>query len=542
MQFPFVEGIFIIVTVKFPVQYPLRAMNDAVHPPRVSDLLIIDPQPAGLTLLARALAAGGCSVRSFQDDRSALDAIEAAPPDIILLDVRPPNLDGFQICQRLKNHPLTCDIPIICISELHGPNYELRAFEAGAVDYIVKPLQASQVQARIRNHLRPVELHRQLKAQNALLQQEISERRRIQDNLAVQAEELSALYRMGLLITSGLDLSHILDTLQQQLSTLIPIDVFYMALYDADNDQLHLPAYFERNANGRLAPDENVPAFTARPSGFAAYILQSRQMLYVPDAQDPAAELPIQPVHLGGSESRAYLGLPLIWQNNVIGLLSVQSYRPNTYTPDHIRLIQAVAVQAAIAVQNVRLYQEAQEAAKKVEATNLELNNALIELERLATTDKLTGAYNRRKFDEILNQEIKRALRLFTPLSVILFDIDHFKDVNDLFGHITGDRVLADVAQVVKNSIRCSDTLTRWGGEEFLVLCPGNNLAQSLEMAERLRVIIEQTSFPIANGITISLGVSEFQTGDTPDRFIMRADNALYHAKNNGRNCVGLAN
>jgi two-component system, cell cycle response regulator len=505
------------------------------------DILIVDDTPANLHLLARLLSDAGYRVRPFTRGEAALAAIQALPPDIILVDALMPEMDGYAVCSQLKADPHTRDIPIIFLSALNETENKIRAFETGAVDYITKPFQIPEVLARIRNQLQIGELQRQYQQQNARLQEEINERRRAQESLIHQAEEISTLYRLSLLITSGLDFSYVLDTLHDQLCKLMPIDVFYLALYNAETDMIHIPVYFERDDCGRLSPDATVPAFTARPTGFAAHILRTCQMLHVADTLDPNSELPAQPVHLGGVFSRSYLGIPLMWKDQIIGLLSVQSYQTNAYTSDHIRLIQAIAVQSAIAIQNVHLYEEAQTAREVVESTNQELQKALIELEQLATTDKLTGAYNRRKFDEIVNAEIKRALRFSSPLSLIMFDIDHFKTVNDSFGHHTGDKVLVEVVRLVVNSIRSSDTLTRWGGEEFLVLSPGNNLEQTLEMAERLRQIIDRSSFPSVTGVTISLGVCEFCPGDTPDQLINRADNALYRAKNDGRNCVSLA-
>ena len=506
-----------------------------------ADILIVDDTPANLHLLSSLLSNAGYRVRPFPSGASALAAIQASPPDLILLDVLMPEMDGYTVSDQLKADPRTCEIPVIFLSALSDTENKLRAFETGAVDYITKPFQIPEVLARIRNHLQISELQHQYKQQNALLQQEISERRRAQEGLIHQAEELSTHYRLSLLITSGLEFSHILDTLHRQLSALMPIDVFYLALYQAETDTIHIPVYFERNAEGKLVAETNVPAITSRPTGFAAHIIRTGQMLHIVDTLDVTVAMPTQPVHLGGLFSRSYLGIPLLWQNQVIGLLSVQSFKPHAYTPDHIRLFQAVAVQSSIAIQNVHLYEEAQAARKAVEASNQELQKALIELERLATTDKLTGAYNRRKFDEIIGVEIQRALRFSTPLSLIMFDIDHFKTVNDLYGHHTGDKILVEVVRLVSDTIRSFDTLTRWGGEEFLLLSPDNNLTQAKEMAERLRQIIAEAYFPSVEHITVSLGVSKFYAGDTPDQLINRTDQAMYSAKRNGRNCVCAA-
>ena len=159
-------------------------------------------------------------------------------------------------------------------------------------------------------------------------------------------------------------------------------------------------------------------------------------------------------------------------------------------------------------------------------------------LQQLATTDPLTGICNRRCFDETLEREVNRAARLSSPLSLILFDVDHFKRVNDMFGHQTGDRVLAQLAGAVSGAIRTSDLFSRWGGEEFAVLLPGSNLAAAHLLAEKLRSVLEAQPFPDVGQITCSFGVGEYAPGDDADGLMKKVDHCLYRAKTLGRNRV----
>jgi diguanylate cyclase (GGDEF)-like protein/PAS domain S-box-containing protein len=160
------------------------------------------------------------------------------------------------------------------------------------------------------------------------------------------------------------------------------------------------------------------------------------------------------------------------------------------------------------------------------------------ELKRLARTDKLTGAFNRTKFKEIIEREIERVKRYNQPLSLIIFDIDHFKRVNDKYGHIAGDHVLKTIADIVIENIRKIDYLVRWGGEEFMILSSETRLNKAYALAERIKEVIEGHSFENVGKVTLSLGVTEFKEGDTEDSFIRRADDAMYEAKNKGRNRV----
>ncbi|GAB4540222.1 MAG: hypothetical protein Fur0020_09260 [Thermodesulfovibrionia bacterium] len=160
------------------------------------------------------------------------------------------------------------------------------------------------------------------------------------------------------------------------------------------------------------------------------------------------------------------------------------------------------------------------------------------ELMRLATTDPLTGAYNRTKFNEIIGREIERAKRYGQRLSMIIFDIDHFKQVNDTYGHMIGDEVLKTMCDIIRNNIRKIEYLVRWGGEEFMVIASGADIKSAIALAERLKGIIEEYRFDKVGRLTISCGVTEFKDGDTEDSFIKRADDALYIAKNKGKNRV----
>ena len=169
-----------------------------------------------------------------------------------------------------------------------------------------------------------------------------------------------------------------------------------------------------------------------------------------------------------------------------------------------------------------------------------QLNESLRQVEQLAVTDTLTGTYNRRKFDEIVDHEFSQAGRGKVPFSLIMFDIDHFKKVNDRFGHSVGDKVLQHLCRLIRGLIRQGDLLIRWGGEEFLLLLPATQIEAAGPFAERIRLEVEQEKFPTVGTITISLGVAQLQNGENIDTLIKRVDSSLYRAKQEGRNRVIL--
>ncbi|MBM4146812.1 MAG: diguanylate cyclase [Nitrospira sp.] len=163
------------------------------------------------------------------------------------------------------------------------------------------------------------------------------------------------------------------------------------------------------------------------------------------------------------------------------------------------------------------------------------------ELEKLATTDRLTQVYNRTKFHEVIKRELERAKRYGHSLSMIMFDIDHFKKVNDTYGHTVGDYVLQTLTQIVKERLRGIDSLVRWGGEEFIIIAPETDIEKAEVLAERIRKGTEQYIFDKVGAITISLGVAQFKKEDTEDTFIKRVDDAMYLAKQKGRNRVEVS-
>ncbi len=178
------------------------------------------------------------------------------------------------------------------------------------------------------------------------------------------------------------------------------------------------------------------------------------------------------------------------------------------------------------------------ERARQLENQLIHLQSHLAVMEELATHDRLTGAWNRRRFEEAAAAEMALAARRRAPVSLILLDLDHFKRVNDAFGHGTGDEVLKGAGRVFRQALRTADSLTRWGGEEFIVLSPATTLKGALNLAERIRRALAEEVFPIAGTVTLSAGVAEYLEGESIEAWVERADQALYHAKESGRNRV----
>lgn len=185
-----------------------------------------------------------------------------------------------------------------------------------------------------------------------------------------------------------------------------------------------------------------------------------------------------------------------------------------------------------------RVEQELKSSNRALENVNQRLKLANEKLERMASTDRLTGAWNRRFFEKQAEKEMERCRRYEASCSMMILDIDHFKLLNDEYGHLVGDLVLFELAHLVQDNLRRVDSLTRWGGEEFVILAPHTKIDAACEMAEKLRVQVEQHVFPEAGRVTVSIGLAELKPGMTLDNWIKTADDSLYEAKARGRNRI----
>ena len=178
---------------------------------------------------------------------------------------------------------------------------------------------------------------------------------------------------------------------------------------------------------------------------------------------------------------------------------------------------------------------------KKLFIQEYHLNEVNKQLEVLSTIDELTGLFCRRKIDSDLVREIEVATRYKTPFTVVLIDIDYFKKVNDIYGHIIGDKVLREFAVTLKSCARNTDILGRWGGEEFVVFCVNTSKESALILIERMRKTIESHTFKTIGKITFSAGIAQLQDNEKSADIINRADKALYKAKDSGRNCIKVS-
>lgn len=327
-----------------------------------------------------------------------------------------------------------------------------------------------------------------------------------------RAEKSETLRKAGTVVTETLQTEEVVARILDQLAKVVPYDTASIQMLDGNEVKIvggHGWGTEKRIVGVRYPVPGNNPN---------TVVIQTGKSYFVPDVSKKYATFN----NPFGDHIRSWLGIPLIVQGRIIGLLAIHSSKPDHFKKEDIELATAFADQVAVNLENTRLFEEAQ---------------------GLALIDSLTGLYNRRGLFELGKVEFARATRSDRPFSGIMIDLDHFKDVNDTYGHPIGDQVLCEVARRVKRCIREIDFVGRYGGEEIIILLPETNMNAALHVAERLRIAIGNRPILAEGGtelsITASLGVANRDDNTTTlETLIARADQAMYIAKHKGRNRV----
>jgi diguanylate cyclase (GGDEF)-like protein len=287
-----------------------------------------------------------------------------------------------------------------------------------------------------------------------------------------------------------------------------------LSIYKPDRNELFLVS-----ASGFSSEFYLSNRYQVRPGGLTEHILSQNEPVVVPRISDyPAFNNPV----LLKEGIQSLIAIPLISDQGPVGILYVDDYKERTFSSSVIEVLKLLAIQATIAIQKQHAFEQ---------------------IKALSILDPVTGLFNRRYFNEILTSEIERAYRLTRPLSIILFDIDHFKGINDHHGHMIGDQVLKELARLFGEMLRRYDVFCRFGGDEMLILMSDTEIAGAKMVAERLRTAASESKLlPAGSSLSCSFGVNSLEANEIPrltrDEFLNRADVALYEAKKQGRNRV----
>jgi two-component system, cell cycle response regulator len=444
-------------------------------------VLVVDDIDINVKLLEAKLSAEYFDVLTACDGRSALAIAAAESPDVILLDVMMPRMDGFEVCRRLKADPRTADLPVVMVTALSDAANRLRGLEAGADDFLTKPVADIALFARVRSLVR--------------LKRMMEEWRR--------RDEICGRFGGG---ETPPDLDH-----GRAQVLIIEEDAFAAAKMTETLAIGHRVmsvgscAAAQPNLDGEI--DLVIASLTARDSDILRFVSQCR-------ASDLFRQLPILLIAAESDLYRLAKGLDL---------------GANDY------LIRPVDRNELMARTNIQI--------RRRRLQNRLDENYRRSLS-LALTDELTGLYNRRYLLAHLDELMVRVNGDGIEAALLMVDIDHFKRVNDTRGHAAGDDVLRQIAARVVDSVRSVDLIARLGGEEFAVVMPETGLAVAAVVADRLRLAVASEPFVLGAGgeplrVTVSVGATAAIAGaDDRDHLLKRADDALYAAKSAGRNRV----
>ncbi len=448
-------------------------------------VLVVDDLPTNVKVLEAKLAAEYFTVITATSGAEALAAAKESAPDIILLDVMMPEMDGFEVCRRLKADTETAHIPVVMVTALSDISNRVMGLEAGADDFLTKPVHDVTLFARIRSLAR---------IKRAIDEWRMQEETYGQLGVTDEGEglDLTDHPKGSVLVVEpdefvGQRLAAVLDEDGQTVACVTTANAAMESLTNGAFDLIITSLYLQESDGLRLCS----------------------QLRALDEFRTMPVLLVIEPEEVGGLAKGFELGI-------------------NDYL---IRPVDANELKVRVRTQlRQKRYRE-----RFQDNYRRSLSLALI--------DDLTGLYNHRYLSAHIETALRRAVANGKPLSLLMLDIDFFKKVNDNHGHGAGDSVLKEFASRMVRGIREFDTAARCGGEEFVVVMPDCDVRVAANVADRLRCLVSDSPFSAGDAagiaVTVSIGIACRQgDDDTPDALLARADEALYEAKRNGRNRV----
>jgi two-component system cell cycle response regulator len=451
-------------------------------------VLVVDDLEPNVKLLEAKLRAEYFDVISAFSGQEAVDRAKSDQPDIILLDVMMPGMDGFEACRIIKNSPETAHIPIVMVTALEQQADRVAGLEAGADDFLTKPVEDVALFARVRSLTR----------------------------LKMMTDELRLRYATGkgLGVVDNIDFNKEVEGAEK--ARILIID-------DQPEQAERLRSHLSHSYLLSIESDPEVALSRVRSADFDLVIVNMAL-----EAMDP---LRLCSSIRSFEETRLTPLLAIVRQGDTRKLVRALDMGVNDYLT---RPVEKNELTARVATQIRRK--------RFIDQLRSSFQASL----EMAVTDQLTGLYNRRYLASHLAAMFDRAFWTGRPLSVMILDIDHFKVVNDTHGHDVGDKVIQEFAERIRASVRGIDLACRYGGEEFLIAMPDTEKGFARVVAERLRQEVETARIVLNGGrdelqVTVSIGIASTEDGpkdDTAQKLIKRADQALYVAKTGGRNRV----
>jgi two-component system cell cycle response regulator len=496
-------------------------MNINGNQPGSYKILIVDDEIAVHRLLSAYLKKHQYVVESCLNSQEIVDRVNSFQPDLILVDLMMPELDGVSATRRVRNLTLQSYLPIIMLTARKETRDLVTALEAGADDYITKPFEFEELMARVKNMLRLKQLQGRLVHKS----EELNEANRqigrlnhvlVQTNKQLQKKlaDFHNLFEMSYRLMGQLKFQNLIKQALKNILTTFSAKNTSLLLTnkdDADSFEVVASHGFREINPGKF--------HLYRHDKLIHYLELVKRVFRIQDIPEDFKEIETTMKSL-----EIEVICPLFRNDDINGLLLLgPNIKDEEYAHDTLEALGILANMFSIAVSNAQMYEQ---------------------IKALSYTDGMTGLHNYRFFRMRIKEEISRARREHSLISLLIMDVDYFKNYNDTLGHPAGDEVLRKVSAILQKSVRDNDIVARYGGEEFAIILTGADKVGACSLAERIRVKVENTEFYKEeiqpNGkLTISIGTATFpDDAVTEDDLILKADRALYHAKNTGRNIV----
>lgn len=480
------------------------------------NILLADDNKLVVKITSAILEDADYSVSVAWDGLEAINKVYTEVPDLVILDIEMPKINGYQVCRLLKDDEFTREIPVVMLTGRDQQSDLFWGMKTGANAYVTKGFKPEQLLGVIKEQMDASHTRGTAQKQRevpAKLMDEAGVFSRVIDLLDSKLFSSTILNELGALASVSQDYRKTVVAVLEIISRVVGNTVGVVLMCEEEDMIVHL--------NRPVATDEleevEEKAFKAAGDYGMEFSNKERVKVHV------YGESNLREKAAGGPE-RTYsnVHIPLTAQKKVIGLLMLSHPASPAFARDAQSILKLVQNQVTIVIDNARLYEAARQ---------------------LAITDGLTKIYNHRFFQELFEKEFKRSDRYNTIFSLIMLDIDHFKNVNDTYGHLCGDEILKGLANLIKSCLRSMDVVARYGGEEFAMLLPETNGTEAFQTAERIRRSVEDYTFmgtETGLKITVSQGVATYPSPSVHDRsdVIAKADEALYESKEQGRNLV----
>ena len=487
-------------------------------------ILIIEDHQEMVLVLSKFLSEQGFQIESAESGEDALKKIKKSKPDAILMDIMLPGISGIELTQQIRSNGfIDSYIPILMLTAKNEVSDVVHGLEVGADDYIIKPFHFDELVARINTAIRLKNLNEKLRLQSKELENANQQINLLNQTLIEKNKELrKKIYDLHNIFDVSFELNSILDTNRLINSTLLFIIGQFscksvLFFYTSRKIEQRLTVM---NSKGFYQSDiENITIERSDP--LLEYLREIREPLLF-------KRLPDKLQNSSGYNSLKKLNINLlshilIHKKEEALICLGERVKNKSFSVNELEILSTINNIISVALSNASLYDE---------------------VIQLSYTDGMTELHNYRYFEMRLKEEIIRHTRNQQDVSLIILDVDHFKNYNDTFGHQAGDKVLKKIAYLLKETVRENDIVARYGGEEFAIIVPSVGKDEVKLLAERVRKNVEKYTFTNENiqpfgKITISGGTASLpkDAKDSTD-LIRKADTALYAAKNLGRNMV----